>query len=178
MFLRSFKSQIIKTKKADGKKCIRAYWEDNTERKQRISMKNGWKIWKGSTFQLIERDLYKTTCMIILPHGCRKCFVIRTINIILKCSYVPKVLFDRRFCLRSYIPKILNTNPRNVLAVNSSKQRFKHAESTTRFRTCTKVVLFSILSRKITILWIKICLEIFLSRFCLVIVFGKKTISW
>ena len=148
MFLRSFIPQTIKTKKADGKKCIRAYWENNTERKQRISMKNGWKICKGSTFQLIERDLYKTTSMIILPHGSRKSFVIRTVNIILKCSYVPKVLFDRRFCLKSYILKILNTNPRNVLAVNSSKQRFKHAESTTRFRTCMKVVLFSILSRK------------------------------
>ena len=101
---------------------------------------------------LIERDLYKTTSMIILPHGCHKCFVIRTVNIILKCSYVPKMLFDIKFCLKSYILKIVNTNPRNVLAVNSSKQRFMHAESITRFRTCMRVVLFSNLSRKITIL--------------------------
>ena len=106
---------------------------------------------KGSTFQLIETDLCKTASMVNLSHGCRKSFVIRTVNIILKCRYVPKVLFNRRFCLKSYILKLFKTNLRNFLAVNSSKQRFKHAESTTRSRTCMKVVLFSILGRKIAI---------------------------
>ena len=79
---------------------------------------------KGSTFQLIETDLCKTASMVNLSHGCRKCFVIKTVNIILKCSYVPTVLFNRRFCLKSCILKILKTNLHNVLAVNSSKQRF------------------------------------------------------
>ena len=96
--------------------------------------------------------MYKTTSMVNLSHGCRKCYVIQTVNIILKCIYVPKVLSNGRFCLKSYILKILNTDPRNVLALNFSKQRFKHAESTTRSRTCMTVVLFSLLSRKIAIL--------------------------
>lgn len=36
-----------------------------------------------------------------------------------------------------------------MLVVKFTKQEFKHAESTTRSRTCKKLVGFSILSRKI-----------------------------
>ena len=75
---------------------------------------------------------------------------------------------------------IFNTNLRNFLAVSSSKQRFKHAESITWSRTCKKFVRYSLLSRKFTIFLIKIWSRNISLSFLpchLLIVFGYNTIT-
>ena len=75
---------------------------------------------------------------------------------------------------------IFNTNLRNFLAVGSSKQWFKHAESITWSRTCKKFVRYSLLSRKFTIFLIKIWSRNISLSFLpchLLIVFGYNTIT-
>ena len=53
--------------------------------------------------------------------------------------------------LKPYNFRIFNTDLRNFMATNSSKQPSKRTESTTK-----KFVRFSLLSRKFTLLWINI----------------------
>lgn len=69
------------------------------------------------------------------------------------CRSFLKVFSNRIFTILEpcnfKIFKIFNTNLHNFMAVNSGKQRFKHAESYARYRACKNFVRFSPSEQKI-----------------------------